>query len=390
MSRELRQFFGAPLHQQLQLGAALGEILGFALFGAHVTDDQTGTAASTRNMLAASAVLVMARLIQRSIRHERLAARMLPVSCAWIFRTRLRELRHGPLADVGTDQVKGRTRARVGGRDSASLPSPPAWRCSAARPARGPCVPARRRSRTLLEPTQRLRDFVDRLPGRARGMRHRPAVWSRVGCSRPDSAAAGLLPAPAHVARLFRTCRLTSSSLRCPSSAATNRPSTVASSSATSVIWRAAAEFMVDDRGTSLSSMQIGVATRSRRRASRPNTSYRDRFPERLDAGVSSFRAQHRPRLPGAQRRPSRKPTATPASAAIPIASTADHARNDPPPRALPRPGAAPVPHRSETAFLVVAIVLSTLERRRASSGSAASPTRRIRSSTSSISLRTS
>src|SRR6266853_2911091 len=48
------------------------------------------------------------------------------------------------------------------------------------------------------------------------------------------------------------TCRLTSSSLRCPSSAATNRPSTVASSSATSVIWRAAAEFMVDDRGTSL------------------------------------------------------------------------------------------------------------------------------------------
>src|SRR5256885_16201105 len=40
MSRELRQFLGAPLHQQLQLRAALGEILGFALLGAYVTDDQ--------------------------------------------------------------------------------------------------------------------------------------------------------------------------------------------------------------------------------------------------------------------------------------------------------------------------------------------------------------
>src|SRR5438105_15581564 len=48
------------------------------------------------------------------------------------------------------------------------------------------------------------------------------------------------------------TCRLASSSLRCPSSAATNNPSTVASSSATSVIWRAAAEFTLDDRSMSL------------------------------------------------------------------------------------------------------------------------------------------
>jgi len=193
--------------------------------------------------------------------------------------------------------------------DSASLPSPPAWRCSAARPARGPCVPARRRSQTPARADAATEGFCRPLPGRARGMRHRQQYGAAL-------AAFGLAQQLQDFCQRLLTLRAPLdlsphlSSLRCPSSAATNRPSTVASSSATSVIWRAAAEFMVDDRGTSLKLNANRCRDTKSRASFHPEYIIPRSLPGRLDAGVSSFRAQHHPRLPalsdgraGSQRR---------------------------------------------------------------------------------------
>src|SRR5438874_11704291 len=108
MSRELRQFLGAPLHQPLELGAALGEILGFALLGAYVTDGQAaqqqyqehaGCERGTGNREIYPAVDS-----PRTARGQDVAGfprRELAYP--------LHELRHGPLADIGTNQVEGGT-----------------------------------------------------------------------------------------------------------------------------------------------------------------------------------------------------------------------------------------------------------------------------------------
>src|SRR6266853_4649859 len=141
---------------------------------------------------------------------------------------------------------------------------------------------------------------------------------------------------------LLSTCRLTSSSLRCPSSAATNRPSTVASSSATSVIWRAAAEFMVDDRGTSLKLNANRCRDTKSRASFHPEYIIPRSLPRAPRHGVSSFRALACAALSDGREGSQRRLRLTRQCRSLP---TADHARNDPPPRALPRPDAAPVPH---------------------------------------------